>query len=175
MRFIAWLLILLASLCSPSQAAELRVVNRDTLPLARIAAGECSVLLSGPIKPGDAARLESLLASDQVKGEPRPFNLTFIFDANEPKATSLCLDSKGRSFAEALELIRVIQEWHLVTVVPARATCLSACAMAFLAGHIASFTTDGGQESPYRVLHVSATLGFHAPFLEIKQSGVMEV
>ncbi|MDX1170770.1 hypothetical protein GOL87_28095 [Sinorhizobium medicae] len=115
--------------------------------------------------------MEELIDGGRINGEPPPTDLTFSFTPEEPKALSLCLDSLGGNFEEALKLIKTIGERDLATVLPRDATCLSACAFTFLSGQISSYNTDGGQVTPYRVMHVSATLGFHSPFPDLTQFG----
>jgi uncharacterized protein YecT (DUF1311 family) len=60
-----------------------------------------------------------------------------------------------------LEIARTIIEKAASTVVEEGAGCFSACAIIFMAGN----TSSNKGQTPSRLLHVSGTLGFHAPYL----------
>ncbi|WP_146757597.1 hypothetical protein [Cereibacter johrii] len=85
-------------------------------------------------------------------------------DAPGHYANSICLDSPGGSFSEALKVISVIQENSLATIIGPDAKCLSACAFLFMAGTQNAFMSDGGASAPERIMHPTAVLGFHAPY-----------
>jgi hypothetical protein len=110
----------------------------------------CGVIISGIIEEGDAQRLaniiEEIFERDEVSWE----------EGGNDYFTPLCLDSRGGSFAEALNLIDVIDRWQLNTFVPADANCESACAIAFMAGGS-------------RTMHATSRLGFHAPELRLPE------
>src|SRR6056297_797478 len=112
-------------------AAEFVPGGDDTL--------NCELTLRGNIVPGDADRfLEALRTHvlarpEQVSGQPAP--------------RRICLESPGGSLSEAIRMADVLlgkrsdaqggernRIRNLGTVVPAGATCHSACAVLFMAG-----------------------------------------
>lgn len=104
---------------------------------------ECGVTLSGPIEAGDTERLRDLTSEYGV-------------------LPVLCLDSEGGLFSEGLRLAQYIRERQLVTVVEAGRQCLSACAIAFMGG---TYGEMGVQIQRY--MHPTASVGFHAPSLNL--------
>lgn len=139
----------------------------------------CSISLVGTIQDGDAARLRTFVREnwkDLVDHD------TF-FSAGERR---LCLNSEGGSVRDAIEIIDTLvyglgtsensdgslnlDEFlffrALGTAVPSGSTCQSACALIFMSG--GWFNRDAGRiytRLPDRVLHVDASLGFHAPWI----------
>jgi hypothetical protein len=106
---------------------------------------ECGVQIKGEIKTGDANKLKSLI---------------------EP-IDSVCLDSPGGSYAEALVIARILAEGSTTsTSVGDGHICLSACALIFMMGR-AHFSSEG--DEPSRRLHVRGKLGFHAPYIDASQ------
>ncbi|AAV94521.1 hypothetical protein KQ247_14895 [Ruegeria pomeroyi] len=83
---------------------------------------------------------------------------------------SICLNSSGGSFSEAVQMYDAIKGLGLGTVVPERARCLSACAVVFLGGRMKHWTTMGGNlvTQKRRSLHATAELGVHAPSIEFE-------
>ena len=98
--------------------------------------------LTGIIVKGDADRLEKVIKENAPQGR-------------QTGRIRLLLDSPGGSYAEAL---KIADRFRLTTVVDAGATCLSACAVLFMAGRIEDGEAD-------RHMHASARLGFHAPYI----------
>lgn len=135
-----------------SQAADIRVLSPGTIPVERVMEGECSIQLSGVIEKGDAQELERILD-------------THFTQEHGEYGEALCLDSPGGSLEEGVNIAGVLGRHYTATVVPAGATCLSACAVAFMGGNTAWY------EFWYnaRMMHSTATLGFHAPSLEVPQ------
>lgn len=158
-------LLACCALSAPAAAADLRIVNRERLPLARIAQSECNVMLSGRIEAGDADKLRKLDI-----GGVRETDVAFRFDAGAEghvyKSFALCLqNSNGGSFQEALKIVALLRSEGWSTVVPRDGRCLSACAVAFLGGSMLSSNSSGGERAPHRILHVTGVLGFHAPIV----------
>lgn len=109
----------------------------------------CQLKLEGPIQAGDGERLSAAL------------------DALPPENgnVSLCLNSLGGNYDEALKLITIVlKRTNVATVVDGGAQCYSACAFLFLAGN--TQRSEDGELGPDRILDVRATLGFHAPYLK---------
>lgn len=137
---LAWVFALLAALPTllalPTLAAE----------IAPGTAGRCDITLKGILREGDgktfAGELSKLAANPQV---------------------TLCLDSGGGDYLEALDIIRTMidgSDANVATRIEKGARCLSACALVFLAGH-------QGEDAirPARTMDANAQLGFHGPYL----------
>ncbi len=113
----------------------------------------CQLKLEGPIEAGDSDKLSAALDG---------LGSTGGFDSRN---VSLCLNSLGGNYDEALKLITtVLKHTNIATVVDRGAECYSACAFLFLAGN--AQRSEDGELAPDRTLDVRATLGFHAPYLE---------
>ena len=106
---------------------------------------DCNIRLSGTIEVGD---LQKTLRKMR------------LFESTE--APTLCLDSPGGSYDEALIIAEFILNRHLSTAVEADGSCLSACVIIFLAGNISS----AGLIVPARTLDVAGKVGFFAPYYE---------
>lgn len=141
-----------AILCTASlgHAADIRVVQPGTISIERILTGECSIMLNGVIEKGDADRLERILESEFPQ-EHSEFG------------ESVCLDSPGGSLDEGVNIAAVLGRHYTATIVPEGATCLSACAVAFMGGNTAWYEYWFNA----RLMHASAKVGFHAPTLEV--------
>lgn len=74
----------------------------------------------------------------------------------------LHLDSPGGSFEEAVEIGLMLKPKGIRTLVDRDGVCKSACAIIFMAGHAA---LGQSQFTPWRRMHPTAQVGFHAPFL----------
>jgi hypothetical protein len=86
---------------------------------------------------------------------------------------AVCLNSPGGDLQVGLQLFEAFQRDGFLTVVPENAICLSACAVAFLAGSQRFYPLHGDYErnnsnNPGRFLHVNSRLGFHAPALTLE-------
>ncbi len=112
----------------------------------------CQLKLEGPIEAGDSEKLSAALDA---------LGSTGGFDSRN---VSMCLNSLGGNYDEALKLITtVLKHTNVATVVDRGAECYSACAFLFLAGN--AQRSEDGELAPDRTLDVRATLGFHAPYL----------
>ncbi|MDA7428105.1 hypothetical protein PGB28_06525 [Primorskyibacter aestuariivivens] len=114
----------------------------------------CMVTATGPIQPGDADRLRAILPGDAEYSQ-------YVTDT--PR---LCFDSPGGSFVEGLAIARHLRDTGIAAHVPRDASCLSACAIAFLGGSARNFE-DALIDMRDRSLHSTARLGFHAPQLDV--------
>jgi hypothetical protein len=119
-----------------SWAADLRESNSE----------RCAFTLNGPIVSGDSDRLAALLAVSRL-------------DSLDERTTTLCLQSPGGSFDEAIKISDLLYDRGLSTVVVDRSECYSACAIVFMAGVMPD------REAPFRKLSAGAIVGFHAPYL----------
>lgn len=140
MRLDPVLLVLLACLFPvlPTHSAE---IGPGTSP-------GCQLKLDGSIQAGDSEKLSAAL--DALSSE----------NGN----VSMCLNSLGGNYDEALKLITIVlKHTNVATVVDRGAECYSACAFLFLAGN--TQRSEDGELAPDRTLDVRATLGFHAPYL----------
>lgn len=149
MRFLA-MCCLLGFFGLPSQAAEIRVLQDQTLTADEIEAGGCSLSLTGEIVAGDAARLREVLESRYAM-------------EHDDRNPALCLDGPGGSLDEGVKIAELLGQHAAATVLPAGAECLSACAVAFMGGSFAWYE----YRFNLRVMHPTARLGFHAPALNI--------
>ncbi len=111
--------------------------------------------LSGPIAGGDAEQIKEIFLNSGLASNDDHADLV------------LSLDSPGGSFAEALNIARVLNANGIGTYVDDGASCLSACAVAFMAG--ANIDTQITVRD--RTLHPRARLGFHAPSLAVPDTG----
>lgn len=132
---------------------------------------DCKLTLQGTITSGDADRFVEAIRT-HVLAEP-------VQDTGEgPAPRRICLDSPGGSLAEAIRMADVLlgrrseadysEFFHMRsigTVVPADATCHSACAVLFMAGGRETETVGG--RVPNRILHARGSLGFHAPGIRV--------
>ncbi|HZQ02319.1 MAG TPA: hypothetical protein VFB13_22425 [Reyranella sp.] len=104
--------------------------------------------LTGMIEEGDAARLRAILTGMGKKG---------LQDAGAPLAT-IEMSSAGGDLLEGLKLGYLFREFDVATLVRARDSCLSACALAFLGGTASHRRTE---VVTARTIEVGAILGFH--------------
>ncbi|NOD45905.1 hypothetical protein GS624_01120 [Ruegeria sp. HKCCD5849] len=147
-------------------AADIEVLRPEGLPLAEVLEGRCTIALSGPIEQGDSAKLNDLFF-DHLD----PVGITGSIDEDlfemSERAHTLCLNSAGGDFDEALEILKseFMNLIRVITVVPNGSECLSACALVFLGGTLATSNSDGGNTLPVRVLSTGGRLGFHSPFV----------
>lgn len=116
---------------------------------------DCDIHIIGQITEGDADRFKAALDQSRQSNDPQSGELYFW--------NRVCLNSNGGSFPEALEIAEMLHGEH-GTAVPANASCLSACAIIFMAG--ADYEGEGGANTN-RVLHPEGRLGFHAPSLVV--------
>lgn len=136
-----------------SAATVLSLTNDDS---------ECSFLLQGEIKAGDAKKL---LKKTESYYEELQLNGTFLERRSSP--IYVCLNSPGGSLLEGVDLAKVISDFGLATRIPSNSVCLSACSIAFMAGSFGHPEGEGRWTN--RSMHPTAKLGFHAPSLNIPQ------
>ncbi|MBE1706729.1 MULTISPECIES: hypothetical protein [Mesorhizobium] len=118
--------------------------NAAAANIHHIGSATCTYGLSGDIALGD---LESLTESGIRGGD------------------KLCLDSEGGSFVVGLDIAEWLVSRDIETVLVADAKCYSACALIFMGG------SDWEEiYLPRRRMHVSAKLGFHAPYLVLPRA-----
>lgn len=107
--------------------------------------------MTGPISPGDVDRLVALL--DQELQD-------YYWDTHY---VTLTLDSPGGSFNEALKLMDLLKERQIGTRIQEDASCMSACAVAFMGGS----RVVANMFRMSRIVEPGGRLGFHAPSLNI--------
>lgn len=125
-------------------------------------AATCAIEVSGPIHIGDADILRRKLRSDTSKIDNYPSHLP-------TQQYVVCLDGPGGDYSEGILMARVLSEFDVTTRVKTKRKCLSACAIAFLGGRHNHRSGEGW--SPSREIEPGATVGFHAPSLDIPQAG----
>lgn len=109
--------------------------------------------LDGAIEPGDSVKLRALLNNTLREYYPNALARVVIE-----------LNSNGGSFAEGVELMRTFRELGIGTRVTSEASCLSACAIAFLGGTVVN---EASMSERFRFVQPGGLLGFHAPSLGI--------
>jgi hypothetical protein len=117
----------------------------------------CFSVLRGVISAGDVERVTDFLAQN------RPANVDSADARFDGFGRRICLDSPGGSLLEAVRLVGVITS--LGTAIASGAVCESACAILFMGGAVFIPGVEG--YTPDRVMHPQATLGFHAPALQV--------
>ena len=134
-----------------AMSAELtQLVENAKLPLdaplqSKTGVIKCSHRLKGDVIKGDAKKVEAALKSVPFLGD-----------------ITLCLNSKGGEFAEAVRIARIVIKSRIRTALEPGAVCLSGCAFIFMAGS----RGRSDVHKPDRYMHVEATLGFHAPYID---------
>lgn len=116
------------------------------------------VVIRGPIEAGDAARLDRALEPSYARGGPPWYRPAVVH-----------LDSPGGNLKAALEVIEYILDSYLATEIDRDANCFSACALIFMSGN--GTTRNFVETYLNRRLHVSARLGFHAPYVPFEGVG----
>ncbi|MBY6115708.1 peptidoglycan-binding protein [Mameliella alba] len=108
---------------------------------------DCAATLTGPIEPGDLAKIAALDTRSFAGGD-RP----------------LCLNSPGGSFVEALKIADYLHERGVPTAVDDGAECYQSCALVLLGG--SSLTRSQGAV-PNKRMHLNAKLAFGSPSLAL--------
>ncbi|WP_341213398.1 hypothetical protein [uncultured Limimaricola sp.] len=127
--------------------------------------GTCSIEMSGTVAQGDAERLAALMKEMWLERDGFVPEAADWIDGSD-EAMAICLkDSGGGDFAAGVELANEISDLGLTTFVPEGGRCESACAIALLGG-VFPYFNEG--LLPYRGMHSTSTVGFHAPSIELK-------
>lgn len=135
----------------------------------------CNIMLEGVISQGDANRIKEVL--DEI--EERNNEIFHSGPLNAERLSSivspiLCLNSPGGSYAEAIEISRMLLHNEImgasqvITYIPQNAVCESACSIVFMSG---SAGDNIGGTTFGRIMHPTARLGIHAPSLRLEGSG----
>lgn len=129
-----------------AHGAEFRMVatSGDQEEFARIN-------LTGAIVSGDAEKLQAIF-DREMSG--------YFFDTHY---VTLTMDSLGGSFSEAIKLMDMFGRVKIATRVAKDASCLSACAVAFMGGN----RVIANVHSINRIVEPGGRLGFHAPSLNL--------
>ena len=170
LRFLLCLLTALPLVAAPATSAEIEILQHRPLGFDEIAQGRCTLRLTGSIAPGDAERLAAAIEGDEIVIMLMP-ELFVNFPNGMPRGHSLCLDSPGGSFTAGIDLAKLLIAEGIATVIEPESSCLSACAVAFMAGSMGSSNSSGGGRMPYRVMDVTSQLGFHAPYIPFDKLG----
>lgn len=149
MRSQICLSIALSSFFTVAQAADVTTTS-----------GSCDMLMSGEIAQGDAGRLQQ--AYEKTLNNPSRDFVDRVM-GKEARDTSLCLNSAGGSYDEAIRLIRwLVDKKGVNTVVDRNAECFSACALVFMFG---GHDYGDRMELASRRMHATAKVGFHSPYI----------
>lgn len=145
-RYVLTIVFLTVLHCEEAGAA--RVTSAGTFEVDNITHEK--LVVSGPIESGDTGRLQRAAA----KGLENGSSLIVSFN------------SAGGDYREGLKLAEYFLANDIATVVEDGATCLSACAIAFLGG---ARIWEEGITFAARSISPRARLGFHAPFLNVER------
>lgn len=156
----SWLFILLSAglyLAVPARAANVSETGK-----AAVTIEECSILIEGEIRTGDAAKVQSILEHRK--------KLQDIAYRTEFKGLDYvaCLSGSEGDYQEAIRIAEALTEAMVATSVPADASCTSACAIAFMGGR--DCCVEYGLSLPKRHLSKNAILGFGAPTLDAQKT-----
>jgi len=141
-----------AGLVAPANAIEISRASQSDIG--------CTVIVSGQIREGDAERLLDWFQDNDFSVHEDQAGRRVVFDFDDNR---LCFDSPGGSFLEGAEIARALVQ--ISTGVDAGHQCLSACFLAFMAGSYNRL--EDRLIIPDRVMHPTATVGFHAPGLRL--------
>lgn len=162
----------------------------------------CSLKLVGQIEDGDLDKLKAAMSQfdEEVLKPGREITDTLgrekfwkehLFVPFSPAkfygdfgfTHRLCLNSPGGSLAEALRIIEFFhaesrKNWGGITTgLSAGDTCESACALIFLSGVFRRFYQNlfYDERAANSVMHQSAKLGLHAPYIDISRESMISV
>jgi PAN domain len=143
---------------APARAAKFEVLEDNNARRNNIDAVDfepvCNVRMKGQIVAGDVDRMKKV-------------NEYFIQEAAgaetaaEPGKRGLCLNSPGGDLDAALKLLDETRGW--TTIIEDGASCVSACALVFMAGGRHDDKRGRKAKTAGRHLHIGGKLGFHAP------------
>lgn len=151
-RYLFIFLVTLLFGGAPSYAVTITEVSNSPIG--------CTTLVRGQINSGDAGRIRAALIRKGAQTLSSGPESQIIYEGR------LCFDSPGGSFLEGVEIARVITKTS--TGVDSGHTCESACFLAFMSG-----TVDRQEDRmiiPDRVMHPTATVGYHPPGLMLSES-----
>src|SRR5215813_13931915 len=131
--------------CSAANIEVLKPVHADDID-----AFSCGIRISGEIKLGDLKILKEKSSDD--------FQATHL-------RKIICLNSPGGDFVEGLDMAEYIEQNEFETYLERNSVCMSACAWMFMAGQ--RFQHLAG-DSVSRLMNSQATLGFHAPKVDVE-------
>lgn len=133
--------LLIGAACAVASLLATPAAEAATIEtVAMSAPGKAGYLLSGEMMDGDLLKLQTEIA----KLPP-------------DQAVTVFLDSPGGSLGEGVRLGQFFYSARIATAIKGqKGRCLSACAIAFLAGR------DHGSGDPLRIKPSTAQLGFHA-------------
>ncbi|MEM7213981.1 MAG: hypothetical protein AAF423_00455 [Pseudomonadota bacterium] len=146
-RIIGWVVLISFVFTMGAAAAEFKIVKRIAEPNGHGYLTE--IAMSGPVVDGDAERLNALVEQIKANGN------------NIYRSLTLTLDSIGGKLEASLKLSEVVREWGLGTRIYAGKSCLSGCAIVFMAG---SWWDSHNTLDINRAMSPQAVLGFDAPF-----------
>lgn len=89
----------------------------------------CIIALNGPIELGDRDRMRAVMTQVEVDLPSGALSA-----AAQQEGRRICLNSSGGALAEGVALAVLFNDNVFGTIVPRNASCLSACAIAFMGG-----------------------------------------
>ena len=139
-----------------------------------------TISIKGPMSTGDSKRFKDVYEGALARLPPEyrdnlsgrcGADFEFHFLREHPRAYNiLVLAGRGGNFDEALQISTLASIYGFITVVGPNSECLSACAIVFMGG-AHKWNAWHHAVIAIRWMHVSATVGFHSPFLSAKGIG----
>lgn len=134
---------------------------------------ECDLALEGEVNQETVMQFISTATSklEALKSEYSSVGPTEDFMSRWPLIA--CLNSPGGEFAAGIELARFLNT-GIATMIPEGGVCASSCAIAFMSGINSHpddalgpryFEEERHARMPMRILHPTALLGFHGPYV----------
>lgn len=136
-----------------------QAINIEQIGSVQTSVDKCTLLVSGTIVKGDAAKISTVIEQETSLIPNYP-------GIGDNENYVVCLTGPGGSYLEGITMAKVFSKFDVATSVPDKASCLSACAIAFLGGR-RNFRSGVGY-APSRHLFPDSKLGFHAPQLAIE-------
>lgn len=127
----SWLTACLSVVGFTSSAAEVYSVNPKETEFYW---SHIRLMIEGPIRSGDAAKVERLI----VSANARALNRSYSSDPTEEHQPVVGIDSQGGDVAEAMKIGRLLREQNATLLVRSEGRCESACVLV-LAGASTKF------------------------------------
>lgn len=162
-RFFFVLTIIYSALIGAVYGADVSVVEGKMT--SGVYGNKClvaHVALTGDITDGDADKLADVIATIGKIAQAQKSSC-YINDGSADRLIYVQLESNGGAYMEGWKIAKLLSDYHTLaaTYVGKGSYCYSACAIAFLGGSVPG--AEGATLSR-RIIHPTATLGFHAPF-----------
>ncbi|MBS0548747.1 MAG: hypothetical protein JSR24_13420 [Proteobacteria bacterium] len=155
-----WLSCLMLALCAlAAPAAHAVDITVDEGPPAgvrgqRVGPSVPTLRLTGMIEPGDADKLESVLARIAGQGPAK----------SDRPLTTIEMNSMGGSLPDGFQIGLTLRKHRMIAVVRRQGLCVSSCALAFLGGNMRS-TSPAAPYPDECNIEIGGKVAFHNFFL----------